>query len=57
MGRQHARLTGRRTDSVLIGSGAMGFNARVRGKVGAAELVIFFGALAVLAALVLWAVL
>jgi hypothetical protein len=35
----------------------MGFNARVRGKVGAAELVIFFGALAVLAALVLWAVL
>jgi hypothetical protein len=35
----------------------MGFNARVRGKVGASELVIFFVALAVIAALVLWAIL
>jgi hypothetical protein len=35
----------------------MGFNARVRGKVGATELLIFFGALAVIAALVLWAIL
>jgi hypothetical protein len=35
----------------------MGFNARVRGKVGATELLIFFSALAVIAALVLWAIL